>query len=340
MSQLIFSLNSQQQQDTLPEQEKEMPNFVDTIKKVNYSFKKISQPRIDTVDHEEVDTLSYFFHKLNVVKPFQDSILYKSLNDAPEFYVDSVIHADKKELTTNYDEFKHYMKVLPAKDKTLYSNSKDWISGVLFVIILVLLLVRTVKNSFLSSLTLVVFQYREFSKNVEKTNYSDANISNLLTLIYSLSISLLVFLILQFLEFNLIANLFLFFVIVVALVLVIIFSKRLLILLSGFFLKERELAFKYNKNIQLFNNTLGLLIIPFILSIPFIHELYTSTLIYSSITIIAFIYLVRLFRSVKIFIEYNVSILYMILYLCTLEILPNLLVYKILELISSKAGII
>jgi len=313
----------------------------DTVPKVlhrstNMYLKKQELPIIDTVDHKKIDTLGYFFHKLVVVKPSPDAILFNAVADAPEFYVDSVILSQRKELTTHYDEFKYYMKNINHKPETLFSESKDWISLVLFVIAIFLLIIKRIKNNFLSLLTQVALKYREFTKSVSSTNVADINVSNLLSLVYIFSLSLLIYLIFEFFHYYFIFKTFYFFFFLVAFIFLLLLLKRVLIYLSGFFLSQKDLSFKYNKNIQLFNNTLGLLIIPFILAIPFVEEIYVNFLITSSISLIVVFYFIRIIRSLKIFIEYNVSIFYMILYLCTLEILPNLLMYKILAIVYSS----
>jgi len=302
----------------------------------NMHLKKQDIPLIDTVDHKKIDTLGYFFHKLVIEKPSPDAILFNAVADAPEFFVDSVILAQRKELTTHYDEFKYYMKNINHRPDSKFSGSKDWISLVLFVIAIFLLITKRIKGNFLSLLTQVALKYREFTKSASSTNVADINVSNLLSVVYIFSVSLLIYLIFEFFNYFFLLKTFYFFFFLVAFIFLLLLLKRILIYLSGFFLSQKDLAFKYNKNIQLFNNTLGLLIIPFILAIPFVEEVYIKFLIYSSISLIVLFYLIRILRSVKIFIEYNVSIFYMILYLCTLEILPNLLMYKILEMFYTR----
>ena len=53
-------------------------------------------------------------------------------------------------------------------------------------------------------------------------------------------------------------------------------------------------------------------------------------LVYVIFSIGAIILIFRFIRLIKILYGYRVSILYMILYLCGLEILPILVVYKLL----------
>ncbi|HAH22872.1 MAG TPA: hypothetical protein DCL77_03780 [Prolixibacteraceae bacterium] len=53
-------------------------------------------------------------------------------------------------------------------------------------------------------------------------------------------------------------------------------------------------------------------------------------MLYTGLVVISIFYLVSLARGIKIFLRKHFSISYLILYLCTLEFLPLLLVYNIL----------
>ncbi len=309
---------------------------VDIFPKNKNTINSLNNNYTDTIDHKKMDSLSYFFYNLNTDKPQYDSILFKALNDAPEFYVDSVIAADKKELTTDYDEFKFYMKYKNKPVNNFYSNSTDWISGVLFITVVLILYIRNIKNKFISVLTSSLLQYREFSKNSETANFSDLNFNQLMKLVFALNSSLFIYLTLHFYKLKFIPTTLLFYLGIVLSVIVLLILKELIVRLSGFLLSEKELAHKYIKNIQLFNSILGLIILPFITAIPYISKSLINVLIYSALIIIIGFYTLRVFRFVKIFIDHNVSTLYLILYLCTLEIIPNLLLYKIVQLFYFK----
>lgn len=76
---------------------------------------------------------------------------------------------------------------------------------------------------------------------------------------------------------------------------------------------------------------LGLSISPFVLALFYVQASAVNILMYLIFSISAFILILRFIRLIKILFGYKVSILYMILYLCGLEILPILVVYKLLE---------
>ena len=75
---------------------------------------------------------------------------------------------------------------------------------------------------------------------------------------------------------------------------------------------------------------LGLSVSPFVLALFYVQASAINMLVYVIFSIGAIILIFRFIRLIKILYGYRVSILYMILYLCGLEILPILVVYKIL----------
>ena len=76
---------------------------------------------------------------------------------------------------------------------------------------------------------------------------------------------------------------------------------------------------------------LGLSISPFVLALFYVQDSAIDILLYVILGIGIIILVFRFIRLIKILYGYRVSILYMILYLCGLEILPILVLYKLLE---------
>jgi len=76
---------------------------------------------------------------------------------------------------------------------------------------------------------------------------------------------------------------------------------------------------------------LGLSISPFVLALFYVQISAVNMLVYVIFSMSAIILILRFIRLVKILYGYKVSILCMILYFCGLEILPILVVYKLLE---------
>ena len=116
-------------------------------------------------------------------------------------------------------------------------------------------------------------------------------------------------------------------------VLGLLFAYHLLILgwvsLAGWTFNALPCAKEVRGYLWGYNTVLGLLLAPFVIALFYVQSESKQTLIYI-IFVIFFIYLIfRFIRLIKILFDFRVSILYMILYLCALEILPFLVLCKI-----------
>lgn len=101
--------------------------------------------------------------------------------------------------------------------------------------------------------------------------------------------------------------------------------------LSGWTFNARNAAYEMAVNIWTYHIVIGLLLSPFILSLFFVKSFAVIPL--AKIVIFGFclLMIVKNVRWVEILFTHRVSILYMILYLCTLEIMPLLILYKVVS---------
>lgn len=92
----------------------------------------------------------------------------------------------------------------------------------------------------------------------------------------------------------------------------------------------REAASEYSYNILLFNKTLGLLLFPVALLAAYARQIPSEALIWTGLVLVSIILVYRLLRVVLVGLSTpGVSFFYIILYLCTLEILPLVVVIKV-----------
>ena len=80
-----------------------------------------------------------------------------------------------------------------------------------------------------------------------------------------------------------------------------------------------------------YNILSGLLISPFVIAIFFVKSFAVIPLLKIVIFGAILLMIVKIIRWIEILITHRVSILYMILYLCALEIMPLLVLYKMVE---------
>ena len=82
---------------------------------------------------------------------------------------------------------------------------------------------------------------------------------------------------------------------------------------------------------SLFNKLIGIVSLPFILIISYISEIYLDIVVYFSLFLLISVNVLRIIRGVKFVMKNVISYFYFILYLCSLEILPILVIIKILH---------
>ncbi|GAB4131615.1 MAG: hypothetical protein Fur0041_02200 [Bacteroidia bacterium] len=99
----------------------------------------------------------------------------------------------------------------------------------------------------------------------------------------------------------------------------------------GFLFEIREAALEYVYNIFLFNKTLGIILFPVTLSLAFAVQIPPQILIWTGGAIWSMVLIYRILRLVLLgFSTPGVSLYYLLLYICTLEIIPFVVLVKVL----------
>jgi hypothetical protein len=110
----------------------------------------------------------------------------------------------------------------------------------------------------------------------------------------------------------------------------LVLLRILVMRLTAYIFERSELFLGFLYHFFIFNKVLGMLLIPFLLAIPYTKGDVQEMLIYAGVSIVIMVYIFRLVRA-SVYVLKNVILLfYLILYLCILEILPLLVVFKLL----------
>jgi hypothetical protein len=119
----------------------------------------------------------------------------------------------------------------------------------------------------------------------------------------------------------------------VALSIVLVYlGKVILIRFLGFVFQTVKEAGDYVLSLFLFGNTLGLFLMPVVVCLAFARQFPQSVFVYSGFGIIVLFLTARLVRAVIIGLNSSrVSAFYLFLYLCTLEILPFIVLIKLFK---------
>lgn len=115
-------------------------------------------------------------------------------------------------------------------------------------------------------------------------------------------------------------------VIILCVYLVKIIATKIL----GNIFEVKEASSEYVYNILLFNKTIGLILFPVCLLLAYARQIPPEILIWTGIVSWCLILVYRLLRVILIgFANSSVSFFYIILYLCTLEIIPFIVILKV-----------
>ena len=115
-------------------------------------------------------------------------------------------------------------------------------------------------------------------------------------------------------------------------ILVLYFLKKMLYLLVADIFARREYASECIFNVYLINRALGICLFPIVVALAFVKPtvISTETLLVIGYLVIGFFYVYRIFREFQVSVKNHVSLIYIFLYFCTLEILPIMVLVKII----------
>ncbi len=108
----------------------------------------------------------------------------------------------------------------------------------------------------------------------------------------------------------------------------LLLARILVLRVTGFIFKNPGIFREYLHQILLICKNAGLYLIPVILTITYLSARYVHWAIFLGLAIFLFGFILRVIRGIQIIIRKGVLIFYLILYLCTLEILPVLYLCK------------
>ena len=116
----------------------------------------------------------------------------------------------------------------------------------------------------------------------------------------------------------------------IGIVLLFVNGKYFLYYLTGFLFKNETETSEFIFYLKSENRVMGIFLLPFAVLLFFTSNFLHLFLLFLGIIIVLFFSIAGLFRGLKIIAKKDFSIYYMILYLCTLEILPLLIAWRIL----------
>jgi hypothetical protein len=214
--------------------------------------------------------------------------------------------------------------------KSLYFHQQDWLLGVILIGWMIFASVHVGFNKYINqligSLVNISLATRLYRERSYKTLYGAVRLNILFYLILPLS----VFQIVRFYNIDLPGYPdFILFLLLLLAINGYFFLKIFLYRVIGSIVMLKEEIAESNYHMQMYYKVLGVFLLPVVTIHAVGNEIRYITVWIMVITIVLF-YLASLMRSIYIGNRKGISIFYLILYLCMLEILPLILIFKIL----------
>ena len=223
------------------------------------------------------------------------------------------------------------IKPIGEKGKLITTTQNDWMIPICLLGLILIAIIRFSFGKYLYRVIDSVLNYQSSTNLFLEKNMRNLRGSIFLNSLFFTNISLFI---VQYYNYFWNVNTdkvsFAFYVSALLGLCILYLGKIIIVRSIGYIFNGSKEAKEYLHTIFIYNKNLAMILLPITLSVPFIAEYASSFLLNAGIIIGLIFFLLRLFRGIKILFRKHVSIFYMILYLCALEILPLLVIYKLL----------
>ncbi len=251
----------------------------------------------------------------------------------------------RKEYIPKFNYQKHLVKPLPYDSlytvlkgievvfpgKKVTRTNPDWLVGLLVLSFILFATIKLIFNKYLSQLMQSTINYSTFTRLFRERYFNLFHASFRLDLIFHLILALFSYQFLALFKFNFgLSKSYYVYLACLGIVFGYFTAKRILYYLIGVLTESKQEVQEYLFSMTVFNRVLGLFLLPVTATIAFIPLSQVEPLLFAGLGISIIFYLLSLIRGARIFLKKQFSISYLILYLCTLEFLPLLLIYNLL----------
>lgn len=204
----------------------------------------------------------------------------------------------------------------------------DWMLGIIIVSFAIFAWTRMIYGKFVRQTMQSAVNFYTARRTYEESNAVFSRVSLLLNILFYINASL--FTCQCFMQYRESADVEVGLVEfgICAVALFSFYTLRTIVLKVLDFIFETHAFGAYNFSIYIYNKVYGLFLLPLIAAIPFVPQSISDKLTLVGIALFVLLYVCTLFRGLRICIKNRVSIFYLFFYLCTLEILPLMVVYK------------
>ncbi len=226
-----------------------------------------------------------------------------------------------------FNEIQHKGLDLPIRERKELNN--DWITIVLILALVLLVSVRVGFQKYISTLFQSVINYSTSFRMFQEKNYSFLHGAFRLEVLYYVIFSVFIYQLLETLHFKDTNQGLIFFGKTMGIIVLYFLLKKVAYRFLGIVFNTGAETSEFLFNLNNYNRAASIALFPVVALIafyPFGNQQYVMLL---GIITAGFFYVMLLQRGIIILMKKQFSIFYLFLYLCTLEFLPLLLIYKI-----------
>jgi hypothetical protein len=221
---------------------------------------------------------------------------------------------------------------VPTRDHMPVERFKftdDWLFGVFIFLIVLFVWIRIFYSKFFAALANALVSFHLSAKLFEERNVLLQRVSIVLDFIYIVVFSIFVF---EWIDYHQYSgprmsgfNLFL---LLINILMIYTLLRIVVLRLVGSLFLVRPLFLEYIHNTFVINKGLGIILFPMVIMAQYLPYKIIPVVLWLGIIALGAGILFKAIRAYQIIIRRDILLFYLILYLCTLEILPLLLGYK------------
>jgi Domain of unknown function (DUF4271) len=205
----------------------------------------------------------------------------------------------------------------------------DWLIAIIIGSLVILAWLKLFFNKFFDQVIISMWNFQLGSKFLRDQGIFSRRVGLILNINFLLVFGLFMYLVFTHFNINpLSLKPFPAYLLYTGVLTILLLIRYILTSLTGKIFKQEEYFREYLYHILIIYKNLGIVFVPIVFCIAYIQENLRIYFIIIAFVLIAFAYLFRFIKGYQLIIKKDVFIFYLILYLCTLEIMPVLFYYK------------
>ena len=288
---------------------------------------------------------NHFYCLTNAQKPaikiidFDNYILKTNINSHKTIKKTFTIHQNIK--STPKKIVKKPTPVIVSKPKDTLSQTTEsakpllsgeiWLMGLILGTLLFFTFIKVQFNSKLKIYFKALFSYQFFNKIYREQNSINQKVGLLLSLLFYSNISLLFYYTFFYSSpIQIHSYGFSVYIYIVLFLFLLFLSFNIINKILSVIFEIHDLLNEYLYSLYYFHRMLGLVLLPFVVLYPYLPSIIAQPSLYLAWGFLLLAFILRWFRGLQISFKNRVPFLYMILYLCTLEIIPLMFITKMI----------